>query len=485
MIARFFLALCALAFTAHAPLAAQAWDGGGARPVVWTTTPGSGWTIGDGVDRHAEVSTPEQGGDPPALAIEPAPIDEVGYTRSQWLSSSVSRVDQGEAKFRTLCTHGKFGTHDFIVAPGQPVGPHGHEFKGNLAVDENSTYASLRNNPASTCLGGPAWGVAYWNPQLLFELVPHPTNPVTVAVKSGADNFYYTESYTNVSKLYRPLRGLTVILGVDPNDRLNTARLAEIPDGQGWDKTRRYNGFIGWLCVGPGGNIPPHASTTADRNPLNPDYVRQLVNADGSDPWQGACEGYDKELLVSLAAPSCWDGYNLRSPNGRNQWRYPIKHTNYAEEFCPQGWWKTPKLEPKHHFPNGHQGLGIHGHAWRSRLFLSSDRMDPNPANWHPRGSTFHSDWINAADDVTFKSAMKWCVGVTINGDPGQPLTCDGGTISPTQSLLTGASPVPALSGGTPIGQGTDRDAQAAKDAFGPIATGSLIPGPGTIGHDH
>ena len=448
-----------------APAWAQSWTTG-ARPVVFQTP----WTIGDGVDRVPEVSTTTQGGDPPALAYEPAVINEAGhYVRSQWLSgANVSRSDQGEAKFRLTCAWSVFAARDPIVFPGQTTAGHHHTFVGNKTASPSSNYTSQRNSPASSCAGGPLIATLYWKPSLMFEIRPN----VFVPVKQNVTTFYYTEEYARSPELYRLPNGFQYIGGANPMDRLNTARLAEIPDGQGWDKTRRYNGWNGWYCYNTGNGlvINPTPSTTSD---IDAQYSRQLVNPDGSDPWAGACEGTDKRLVVDMQAPDCWDGYNLTSPDGRSHVRYSIRKTDSsATRVCPNGWWRIPKLEDKTEYSNGTATLN--GHAYRSKLHLSSDRMNPNPANWQPRGSTMHFDWIGAVDRVVFNSFLKWCVGVTINGDPGQPLTCGNNTISPTENMISGASPDPSLSN-DPVVTVQDYSTGPSKARYGPISPGTAV----------
>ena len=423
------LALALLALVLSAPAHAQAWTTS-EQTATWTTSA----VVGDGVDRVAEVSTATQGGDPPALSSEPAAIDEDGnYTRTQWISAiGIDRSDQGEAKFRITCNFSHFGMHDPIIAFGG-ASPHHHTFIGNEGTNETTTYTTLRENPASSCSGGPLNATAYWEPSLLYES----ETDVFVPLKPNVVSFYYTLQYANVETMYRLPRGLAFIGGVDPADRLNTVRRAEIPDDAGWHKTPRFNGWSGWQCFDPstGGPVALDAGNTADANGST--HARQLVNNDGTDPWAGACEGLGKILVANNSAPNCWDGHNLTSPNGRDHFRYSVLQSanqNPTAYYCPDGWWQVPHFEVKSEFANGRVGLES-GHAWRSKLHLSSDRMDPNPANWHPRGSTFHFDWMNGWDSVVQAIWHDKCTGTDQNGDTGEPLTCGYSTISATQRM--------------------------------------------------
>jgi hypothetical protein len=490
MMRLFSASLTLLALVNAQLVTAQSWSSGSGRTVDWDSTPEN--PVGDGVDRVAEVSTATQGGDPPALSSEPAAIDENGvYTRTAWFGTPTlpgDRFDNGEAKFRITCNMAFFGSADPIIANGQPS-PHHHTFIGNMGVFENggiaavrtADYTALRNNPKSSCSGGPLNATLYWEPTLYYEVA----TGVFVPVRPNNVSFYYTLGYGSTDKMYRLLRGLAFIGGVDPADRLNTARLAEIPEGQGWLKTRRYNGWIGWACFNASSIVPLAVGNTADENPQAANYARQLVNSDGSDPWGGACESASYILIANNLAPSCWDGHNRTSPNGRDHFRYPIwQGSDQTPEayYCPDGWWQVPHFEVKTEFPNGTIS-GDAGHAWRSKLHLSSDRMDANPANWHPRGSTFHFDWMNGWDSVVQRQWQDKCTGTDQNGDAGEPLTCNDSTISDTEKLKTlQASPDPTLSN-DPILTFHSYYNDASKDAFGPVEDGTVVDL--TVTHDH
>lgn len=477
---KYLLAFAAVAGLLSNPAEAQSWTTTEQTP-SWVASP----VVGDGVDRSAEVSTTAQGGDPPALTSEPADINEgTVYTRTAWLTTPSlpgDRFDNGEGKFRTTCNWSHFGTFDPIVYHGTATAGHHHTFIGNKGTNQSSTYATNRNVPASSCAGGPLNGTAYWEASLMYEI----STGVAVPIKPNVITFYYRTSYANAPSLYRLLNGFAFIGGVDPSDRLNVNGLAEIPNGAGWEKTNhRYNGWVGWACFNGATLISPAAGNTADPNPVNAGYLRQLVNADGSDPWNGACENPSYKLIADLNAPGCWDGKNLTSPTGRRHVRYAIyQGSDQAPDDykCPNGWWQVPTLEAKPEFPNGRPGIS--GHAWRSKLYLSSDRMDPNPANWQPRGSTMHFDWMNGWDRVIMNTWLIHCVGVAINGTAGDPLTCNDSTISSTQKMFTLQTPPDPTLANSPIITFHDYSTGASKDAFGPMPTGTVVSG--TITHHH
>jgi hypothetical protein len=55
------------------------------------------------------------------------------------------------ASFRVECATGQVAAVDPIVMPGHAGMSHFHHFYGNLAIDENTTAASLRAEPAVSC----------------------------------------------------------------------------------------------------------------------------------------------------------------------------------------------------------------------------------------------------------------------------------------------------------------------------------------------
>lgn len=447
---------------------------------TWTVGPQTpNWvsnaTIGDG-------STPN-GGTPPALAYEFAPIDQVGYTRADWLGTGVTRIPETTGgKFRITLNHLKFGRFDPIIMPGTRGLAHLHEFKGNIAVNENSTWQTLRQQPGSNNPGGPLNGSAYWTPALLFL---DPNTGLYLPVKSLGTPLYYNIQDLDATKFFRLPRGIEIIGGVDPTDRFNTARLAELPSWvmkETWSGTpgastlsgrNRYNGFLGWLLTKPGvGNLAPNPASDADINP-DSGRPRQLVNSDGSNPWEGVqyAEDPDCILQTTIFQPTAWDRVNLTSPNGRDHLRYPaLPSSNYnaSAAVAPDGWGRFVEVENKDNYPNSLNGIS--GHAFRSKVWFSSDLFDMMGNPWptpHPNGSTPHFDLIPAWDDEILTGPDGWlqqCPGITINGVAGSPGECDSGTINAMFSLEAGArpagygndmSPNPISSGTPPAGSPT------------------------------
>jgi hypothetical protein len=436
-----------VATLAASPLLAQAWTTG-PRPVRYLV-PG---VVGDG-------STP-QGGTPPAENFEPKSIGPADiqptYDPRQWIvvgtghgDNGIHRVDGGEAKFRITCNASHSGYFDPILARGRTGGSHHHTFIGNKHTDQNSDYTSLRRNPASSCSGGPINGTAYWEPSLMAV-----TAGKLVVYRPNVASFYYTvQPYSESRKLSRLLNGLAFIGGVDPNDFNDTARRVEYGRAKGLPAgdTLIYpgNGWGGWQCVTRQSETIPasaaHAFTDHWGNAgANARYLR---GPDGQDPWDGRCTS-GTTIIANIFAPSCWDGHNLTSPDGRSHFRYPARSAQGSvSALCPSGWWQVPHFEVKVEF--SHAGFADYG-----QRFLSSDRMNsaatpPDPKSldpcrargpWFCNGATMHFDWMNGWQRDILDAWLRDCVGVSIEDQAGNPLTCGISTIGPTRRLLGGYS---------------------------------------------
>lgn len=298
------------------------------------------------------------------------------------------------------------------------------------------------------------------------------TSGVCATVKMDFVIFYYTTGPSaNALALTRFPRDFAYIGGVDPNDYNDEARKAEIPAGFTYRSGGQGNGFLGWKCINTSDGIVPTAAGGT--------YSMRLKEANGDDPWGGACiAGY--KVASDLAAPQCWDGYNLKSPNGRKHLRYRIRHNNSGASVCPDGWWIFPPFQAIIEY--SHNGFSDYG-TW----YLASDRMRMATADCPDEtvacdgvsggnaghtslspcrstgldycgGETMHFDWFGAWSYGTAAAPgamIKWmvnCTGVkitmgatTLAGNPG---ACNNSTISPTERMLTNGetSPDPTLS---------------------------------------
>ncbi len=448
--------LIALALIAS-PAYAQTWTVGPQTP----SYPGGALAeytgvIGDG--------STVQGGIPPVTASEPADIASTGITVSDWITNTsiVRSTGSGEDKLRITCTASHTKREDPILFPGVANAGHDHTFIGSMSAGKDSTYASLRGDSRSTCAGGPVNGTAYWEPSLMTAL---PTG-ATVEIKPDRVTFYYVQPTVDSPKKTRLFNGLAFIIGVNPGDPTDLVRKAEIPAGFSYIT----NGFVGWACFNRdadgGANIAPDAGGT---------HYPALQTPAGGDPWGGRCST-GKQLLAEAQAPECWDGRNITSPNGRDHFRYKIRHVTSGAAVCPTGWWEVPAFEVKVLF--GHKGWSDY-----QNWYLSSDRHGLTFANWKTPGSTYHADWMNGWDPTILDTWLVNCTGVKIGATPGNGAGCDYSTISATQRLLSdSASPDPTKSNNPIVTINNNYAAGAKKDRYFPVRAGTK--GPFTI-HSH
>lgn len=478
MLKRLFLAF-SLLMVATQPVMAQSWTSG-ARTVSYPRV-GSSYTgvVGDGTD--------SLGGLAPAYATEPADVAD-NFTLSDWVTSSGASRTTGasEAKFRTHCNASHEKQEDPILFPGQANAGHRHTFFGNTLAGKDSTYTSLRTTGKSTCGGGPVNRTAYWFPSLLHTTA---SGAVAAIMPDYIIVYYTTGDPANAAKITRFPRDFKYIGGVDPSDYNDAARKAEIPGGFAYIT----NGFVGWSC-----------RTIDDGTIINTTggsaWSPRLKNADGSDPWGGACNA-GKMFAASLTAPSCWDGYNRSSPNGRDHLRYAIRHIDSGAGVCPDHWYNLPPFQGTFYF--SHNGFSDYGN-W----YLASDRMNPanTPADttsldpcrasgpYFCNGATFHFDWWGAWSYGTAAAPgpmIKWqrfCVGATIKIDgqvlAGSPADCNDSTFNTGEKLkLIETSPDTSLSN-SPIVNITQRlfdDPDIARHV--PLGAGTT--GNFTVHHAH
>lgn len=477
------------------------WGGNGTAP-IWDTSGIVGHGAAETCANTGEVFTAAQGGCPPFInSGEPAPINETvslatwSYTvpagtciegdpaNAHYGQDTGCRPYHDEDKFRTECSPSHRSQADPILAPGNPVGPHLHDFCGNATTDQNSTYASLRMNTFfSTTAGAVLNPTGYWHPSLLYQIKPG----VWVPVNFIRDIFYYSNPGTLSPKLVRIPRSLNFIAGVNPADRFNTARQQELTNsGLQWDMNDRHNGWNGWSCVvkdgAPAGTPAPTLSATAsdpvngaDINPLT-GLPRQLVNNDGSSVWVG-CEGPNYWLEPSVSAPDCYAGNTFSSTDGRSHMRYAARMQDNSFAGCPRGSWRVPTFLAKTIFP-------AFTSAIRAKMKLASDMTNPP-------GSTWHADWMGAWD---YRVMLKWmlnCNGLTINGvtrtggsgTNALARTCATYLYDDNTYLKDGVSP-DLTKAQNPIVSFIDLAARPKREQFGPVLPGAVVNA--TMAHMH
>lgn len=301
-----------------------------------------------------------------------------------------------EGAFRLTCgAEGPLRYDDPLVKPGKSGASHLHLFWGPSSIDANTTVASLAASVGtSNCNYGPYTlnRSAYWMPALIDDK-GYVRNGDWIAVyykRPMASSSRCTPgSATLQGKCVGLPNGLRKVFGWDPTDPNASARGAS------------------WYCTGGTGG---HYS-------------------DLDAVFQSGCKAGDT-LVADMAAPNCWDGKHLDTPNHRS-------HLAYAD-YGSWGYLKCPATHP-FVIPQNESKVAwtvtvdmyvmMSGGATRSRLRLSSDHMkaDAKP------GETLHSDymeqWVGSVKRLWFEHCI----------DKG--LDCSGGDLGNGFQLIGASQP--------------------------------------------
>jgi lysophospholipase L1-like esterase len=371
---------------------------------------------------------------PPANSYELTDIPSTNPTQL--------RIASGGANFNTVVgfggthTEAKFRTHlepthilfdDPIRNYGQPGQSHCHLFFGNSRVNAYSTFSALRQNARqySKAAGGGLNGTGYWMPCMMWEDAFG--DGKDYAVLPGAIIVYYAETPSLNTQLKDLPLGLRYVSGFwmdDGGDYMNSV-LAAANAAAGYTRYQAINPLDGqanpmwtqhtYTCVGATGGSK-----------------RALVNADGSDPWNGTCTA-GMPLQILFEGASCWDGVNFWSQGGYKHVIPQLWDTTINKFVCPQNYYRLPKLQLNFSFK--HSGWDTSLKYWR----LASDGISVGNntgtvgGKTVRRGETFHTDWFNGWDRTTLQSWLVNCLGVRGN----TPHECDSSTISGTEKLIS------------------------------------------------
>lgn len=259
---------------------------------------------------------------PGEIADIPSNFDVNTFLRNAAVPGSTANEPSGN--FRTICRPSHLGWNDPIVAPGQENASHLHLFFGNTAVDENSTYQSLRTTGGSTCEGGPINRTGYWMPAMFDgqgRVVP--PSLILVYYKATASGGTLAQQQADIRSTQELPNGLRMIAGSNNGNREH----------------------ISWGCgdgSGNGNTIPSNCPT-----------------------------GY---LIATVSFPSCWDGVNLDSPDHRSHMAY--KSYVNGRHVCPASHpVRLVDITENFHWENGATDVG----TWS----LSSDMGGPRGASLH------------------------------------------------------------------------------------------------------
>lgn len=246
------------------------------------------------------------------------------------------RAADALAEFSVLCTPTHQLADDPIVYPGQPGAAHMHQFIGNPSTNAYSTFESMRAAQASVrCeLHNDTGG--YWVPTL------HKPDGTLVPVKH---TFFYYRGPAGVAQMPQ---GLKMLAGGD-------TRYPPNPSGS--------QRSLSWAC--------------SDSSP----FYTQPPD----------CTSVNKFFRAHIHFPSCWDGWQLDSPDHRSHMKYPTSGR------CPS---THPVRVPKisyHVVYNLQNGKGT---------YLSSD----HDVLGAPAGTQLHADFWNTWDQVVLQKAVTKCI---------------------------------------------------------------------------
>lgn len=259
----------------------------------------------------------------------------------------------GLGEVRIICGVSHHDYVDPIVLPGNDGGSHLHTFIGNAGTDANSTYESLRNEPAgSTCSGGAVNKSSYWFPSLIDG------NANAVAEPTLSFVYYKTGYWGQDGRDVQPVpAGLRMVSG-------SAATTTEQPT---W--------IASWSCTTDfGGGVP--GNTLRDSPSIPRCDMGQLLG-------------------LKVLFPQCWDGVNLDSPDHKSH----MSHPNFQGQ-CPS---THPVLLPEITLnvtwemgPNGTNGF-----------YLASDMMTPDDA---PPGLGLHADFFDAWEPQFQETLVTQCL---------------------------------------------------------------------------
>jgi hypothetical protein len=260
-------------------------------------------------------------------------------------NTSTPPRSQNHGAFRIRCFYSHANKDDALVFPNQKGASHLHGYFGNTKTDANSTYQSLTTSGNSTCSGGIANRSAYWVPTVL--------DPQGKVIAPSILQVYYKSFSTkNVKNIPN---GIRMIAG---NSKAQSAQ---------------PQGMINWECqtpsnatLGTGGSIPSCAK--------------------------------GNNLKVRINFPSCWDGFNLDSPDHKQHMAYS------GNSGCPVS---HPVDLPHISFIISWNSIKSSTQGWRLSSDMYSSKM--------PGGYSFHADWMEAWKPEIRNTWFKNCIAVAIS----------------------------------------------------------------------
>lgn len=296
-----------------------------------------------------------------------------------------------EAKARFSCEVSHLNWDDSLLFPGLSGGsPHAHQYTSNTLSNANSTYASLRTTGNGTCSGNRINRSSYWFPAIYVDET-HVKMPDFVvlyynyglaALDGQADDAYHTP--------VRLPRAFSMIGGHKPGD----------PD---------------YYDAPPG--VTLGAGQVFRTDPQAPVFNCGETGGDTTNFLALDCAAGDP-LVININFPTCWDGDDISSADGRTHVTYSVSDLSSGKQVCPASHpYLIVSIEQKVYL--SHNGPSDYENWW-----LASDRMSEDPMEWDANFSTMHMDYREAWDDGFRDIFQHFCNGLTYNAVTGVPHSC-------------------------------------------------------------
>lgn len=322
----------------------------------------------------ADIAEPELGADfTRAPADVPTPPDVIANLVKPFPLAPDNAPDPIGA-FRFICQPGPVAYVDPLVWFNQPGKSHLHQFFGNTAVTDRSTYDSLRRTGESTCVNILNRS-GYWMPAML-DGKGHVVRPDFVSI-------YYKQLPHDDPRCGRGPQAMgKACVALPPGLRMIFGH--DVMTG----KPATGSAFFDCLGTATVQAVSGHFDTITEAAKGCPDGAR---------------------LGAVISSAQCWDGKRLDSPNHRDH----VADISY-------GSWGYPKCPATHAYVIPAFTMGAWYSVDRERAdswYLSSDEMPGMPRM--PAGSTFHADWFGAWDESIMKVWMDNCINRHLNCDSG------------------------------------------------------------------
>lgn len=243
---------------------------------------------------HGSHAKPRQSAPHGEIRAAAIPIIPANFKPAPWLKPAGVPKDNGRdpvGAFRLICQMSWVKQVDPLVEPGVARSMHLHFGWGNDALDENSTYESLRTKGSSDCQGGPLYRSAGWAPALL--------DGDQVVVPDFISTYY--KRFPASSPECR---------------RIAAKGCADFPAGLRFLVGRDYatgpspGKNVKFLCVGVTSGMATWAEAAANCGP-------------------------GRQMEAQVVAPGCWDGVRIDAPDHQSHLAYQRRDRNSGRTHCP------------------------------------------------------------------------------------------------------------------------------------------------------